>query len=95
MMDITRVTLAIAGYGVHIFFASVQEFFIVYPLFAGISNLAYTGQNSKLLQNFGLLIYENNRQGRVLGYVKIRLGILLLLPSILGMPFLVSGEQPL
>ena len=94
-MDITRVTLAIAGYGGHIFFASVQEFFIVYPVFAGISNLAYTGQNSKVLRNFGFVIYENNGQGRGLGYVKIRLGMLLLLPSVLGMPFLVSEEPPL
>ena len=94
-MDITRVTFAIAGYGVHIFLAVVQGFFIVYLLFAGISNLAYTGQNSKLLQNFGLLIYENNGQGRVSGYAKIRLGILILLPYVLGMPFLVSGEPPL
>ena len=70
--------------------AVVQGIFIVYLLFAGILNLAYTGQNSKLLRNFGLVIYENNGQGRVLGYVKIGLGILLLLPSVLGMPFLVS-----
>jgi len=95
MMDITTVTFAIAGYGVHIFFAIVQGFFIVCLLFARILNPAYTGQNSKLLRNFGLVIYENNGQGRVLGYVKIRLGILLLLPSVLGMPFLVSGEPPL
>jgi len=47
MMDITTVTFAIAGYGVHIFFAIVQGFFIVYRLLAGILNLAYTGQNSK------------------------------------------------
>ena len=67
MMDITRVTFAIAGYGVHIFLAVVQGFFIVYLLFAGISNLAYTGQNSKVLRNFGLEIYENNGQGRVSG----------------------------
>ena len=90
MMDITTVTFAIAGYGVHIFLAVVQGIFIVYLLFAGILNLAYTGQNSKLLRNFGLVIYENNGQRRVFGYVKIGLGILLLLPSVLGMPFLVS-----
>ena len=95
MMDITRVTFAIAGYGVHIFLAIVQGFFIIYLLFAGISNLAYTGHNSKVLRNFGLVIYENNGQGRVWGYVKIRLGMLLLLPSVLGMPFLVSEEPPL
>ena len=95
MMDITRVAFAIAGYGVHIFLAVVQGIFIVYLLFAGILNLAYTGQNSKLLRNFGLVIYENNGQGKVLGYVKIRLGMLLLLPSVLGMPFLVSEEPPL
>ena len=95
MMDITRATFAIAGYGVHIFLAVVQGFFIVYLLFAGISNLAYTGQNSKVLRDFGLVIYENNGQGKVLGYVKIRLGMLLLLPSVLGMPFLASEEPPL
>ena len=89
-MDITRVAFAIAGYGVHIFLAILQGIFIVYLLFAGILNLAYTGQNSKLLRNFGLVIYENNGQGRVSGYVKIRLGMLLLLPSVLGMPFLIS-----
>ena len=71
--------------------AVVQGIFIVYLLFAGILNLAYTGQNSILLRNFGLVIYENNGQRRVFGYVKIGLGILLLLPSVLGMPFLVSG----
>ena len=94
-MNITTVTFAIAGYGVHILLAVVQGFFIICLLFAGISNLAYTGQNSKVLRNFGLVIYENNGQGRVLGYVKIRLGMLLLLPSVLGMPFLVSEEPPL
>ena len=89
-MDITTVTFAIAGYGVHIFLAVLQGIFIVYLLFAGILNRAYTGQNSKLLRYFGLVIYGNNGQRRVFGYIKIRLGILLLLPSVLGMPFLVS-----
>ena len=89
-MDITRVAFAIAGYGVHIFLAVVQGIFIVYLLFGGILNLAYTGQNSILLRNFGLVIYENNGQRRVFGYVKIGLGILILLPSVSGMPFLVS-----
>ena len=74
---------------------SFKGFSIVYLFFAGILNLAYTGQNSILLRNFGLVIYENNGQRRVFGYVKIRLGILLLLPSVLGMPFLVAGEPPL
>ena len=95
MIDITRVIFAIAGYGVHVFLAVVQGFFIVYLLFAGILDLAYWGQNSKVLRDFGLVIYENNGQGRVLGCVKIRLGMLLLFPSVLGMPFLVSDEPPL
>ena len=91
MMDITTVTFAIAGYGVHIFLAVVQGILIVYLLLSGILNLAYMGQNSKLLRIFGLGTYENKRKWRYFGSVKIGLGILLLLPSVLGMPFLVSG----
>ena len=91
IMDITTVIFAIAGYGVHIFLAVVQGILIVYLLLSGILNLAYMGQNSKLLRIFGLVAYANEEKRKFFGSLKIGLGILLLLPSVLGMPFLVSG----
>ncbi len=94
-LDPSTFIFVLAGYGIHIFLVAAQGTLIVYLLLSGILILNDFGQNNKLLRNFGLVSHIAEEKRNSLGSLKIGSGILLLLPSVLGIHFLISGGAAL
>jgi len=75
------------SYGMQLFFSIAQLLLSLYLIVSGALSIVSTGQDRKWLQRLGLRTGYLPENRRMVGWLKIALGIAMLLPIFFGAPF--------